>query len=52
MACVTLFFSLSSPSSSLVAPALLSESVSPSPGADAQPPRGLWLQPPLSEKKE
>lgn len=37
-----------SPSSSPVAPALLSGNVSPSPAAGAQPPRGLWLQPPPS----
>lgn len=41
----------SSPSFSPVAPALLSGNVSPSPAADAQPPRGLWPQPPPSGKR-
>lgn len=46
------FLSFSSPSSSPVAPALLSGSVSPSPDAVARPPRGLWLRPPPSEKRK
>lgn len=42
----------SSPSSSPVAPALPSGSVSPSPAAGAQPPRGLWPRPPPSGKED
>lgn len=53
---LTLSFSLSplsfSPSSSPVAPALPSGSVSPSQAAGAQPLRGLWPRPPPSGKRD